>query len=182
MGTFNSTKFVPTQMQDYSEVIRQTGEQLSQQGYTFTTGDSALGNYFSITKGGLFKSVLGMKTALNVELTPVSGGVNIEAKVGIFGQQIVPTMIMLFVAWPVLLTQIGGMVQQAKLDDQVIQILETNIRLLEGQASTAGRTDTSGTTQDSQMAGGGQSEFCTQCGTKVPVGSRFCNSCGSKIR
>ena len=42
MGTFNSTKFVPTQMQDYSEVIRQTGEQLSQQGYTFTTGDSAL--------------------------------------------------------------------------------------------------------------------------------------------
>ena len=79
-----------------------------------------MSDYFSLSKGGIFKTVLGMKTALNVELTRLQGGVSISAKIGVFGQQAIPTMITLFVAWPVGLTQIGGMFQPSKVDDQEI--------------------------------------------------------------
>ncbi|MDQ3706377.1 MAG: zinc ribbon domain-containing protein, partial [Chloroflexota bacterium] len=67
-----------------------------------------------------FKAVLGMKTSLNIEIDPAIDGTLIRAKVGIWGEQAVPTMIMLFVAWPVLLTQIWGMAQQANLDDEAL--------------------------------------------------------------
>lgn len=175
MGTFNTTKFISTDMKDFAQVIDRLDEQLTGQGFTFSRGDGALGYYFSITKGGIFKSVLGMKTALNVELTSMSGGVNVEAKVGIFGQQLIPSIISMFVAWPVLLTQIGGLVEQSKLDEKVIQMTEDAIRQLE----------TGGTGSDAGVVSGGASaegyEFCTQCGARVPAGSRFCCGCGKQL-
>lgn len=189
MGTFNSVRFISTSMTDFSEVADMVGEQMTQQGYTYTKNASALGCSFSITKGGIFKSVLGMKTALNVDMTPMNGGVNVSAKVGVFGQQALPTVITMFVAWPVLLTQISGMVQQAKLDDEVIQKIEQCIRMRENSGPAAGYRGTAGAGPmpfQNDAAGGGSAaqqgfEFCTSCGTKVPLGSRFCNGCGAKL-
>lgn len=189
MGSFNSVRFISTSITDFSEVADMVGEQMTQQGYTYTRNDSALGCSFSITKGGIFKSVLGMKTALNVDMAPMAGGVNVSAKVGVFGQQVLPTLITMFVAWPVLLTQISGMVQQAKLDDEVIQKIEQCIRVLEnsGAAGTYRGTPGMGAAPfQNDAAGAGQAaqqgfEFCTSCGNKVPLGSKFCNGCGAKL-
>ena len=187
MGTFNTVKFISTDMRDFSGVIGRLEEQLTGQGYTFSRGDGALGYYFSITKGGIFKTVLGMKTALNVELTPMTGGVNVDAKVGIFGQQVIPSIITLFVAWPVLLTQIGGLVEQSKLDEKVIQMTEEAIRQTEtggyvdsGYAGSDGNYGTTGGNGASAGAASGF-EFCTQCGAKVPSGSKFCCGCGRQL-
>lgn len=96
MGTFNTTKFIPTAMRDFDPVILQAEEYFQSLGYEFSRGDSASGNYFSISKGGIFKAVLGMKTALNVDLVPMTGGVTVTAKVGIFGQQVIPSIISAF--------------------------------------------------------------------------------------
>lgn len=172
MGTFSTTKFVKTNLVDFSKVVERVGERLTQEGYTFTQGDGALSDYFSLSKGGIFKTVLGMKTALNVELTRLQGGVSISAKIGVFGQQAIPTVITLFVAWPVVLTQIGGMIQQSQLDDKVIGMLEEEIRSEESERF-AEKKDT--TAQ-------GETNFCTACGQRVPTNARFCSFCGSALQ
>lgn len=176
MGTFNTTKFIPTAMRDFDPVIIRAEEYFQSLGYDFSRGDSAAGNYFSISKGGAFKAVLGMKTALNVEMTPMTGGVSVSAKVGIFGQQLVPTIISTFFLWPVLLTQISGMVQQSKLDDQVVQFLEQTIRQIEVSQGQM-QQQSYGGPQPTAAAG----QFCTNCGTAVPSGAKFCCGCGAKI-
>lgn len=173
MGTFNTTKFIPTAMREFDPVILRAEEYFESLGYEFSRGDCAAGNYFSISKGGIFKAVLGMKTALNVDMVPMTGGVTVTAKVGIFGQQFIPTIISAFFLWPVLLTQISGMIQQSKLDDQVIQFLEQTIRQIEVTQGTAyGQNNV-------QALGGGQ--FCTSCGAANPAGAKFCCGCGEKI-
>ncbi|UWP59415.1 zinc ribbon domain-containing protein [Ruminococcus gauvreauii] len=169
MGTFNSTKFIPTALTDYEAVITRAEEYFQSIGYSFSRGECAMGNYFSLSKGGVFKAVLGMKTALNVELTPMTGGVSVAAKVGIFGQQLIPSVISAFFLWPVLLTQITGMVQQSQLDEQVIQFVEQTIRQIEYTAPQANSAPT-------QASG----SFCTNCGASIPEGARFCCGCGAK--
>lgn len=60
------------------------------------------GHEISVTKGGFFKAVFGLKTALKIKLLPDENGmINFRAGVGIFGQQVVPTILTLFVANPV---------------------------------------------------------------------------------
>lgn len=61
----------------------------------------------SVTKGGTFKAILGMKKALKITLVPQNNSISFEAGVGIFGQQALPTVISMLFFWPVLLTQIG---------------------------------------------------------------------------
>ena len=130
----------------------------------------------SIAKGGVFKAVLGLKSALKVSLIPATDGVAFDAGVGIFGQQAIPTVISYFFLWPVLVTQIWGMVQQSKLDDRALAsaqavINEHNARPYASNAWQPGPTP----------ATPGAAAFCTQCGSPVPPGSRFCPGCGSKL-
>ncbi len=164
MGTFNSTKFIPTELKDISGVVNETREYFASQGYEVNVEDSSYGSFISLSKGGIFKSILGMKTSLNVEIKCLSGGISVEAKVGIFGQQAIPTLIMYFVAWPVALTQISGLVKQAKLDDEVISVIERSIYRH----------------QSGEKASASENNFCTACGAKIAAGSAFCSSCGAK--
>ena len=68
------------------------------------------GKDISITKGNLFKAVLGMRSALKVTLIPQTDGILFDANVGIYGQQAIPTVISMLFFWPVLITQIWGLV------------------------------------------------------------------------
>ena len=83
---------------------------------------SSGGCYISITKGGFFKTVLGMKSALKISLLPQKGTILFDASASIWGQQIVPTAITLFLFWPVLVTQIWGVIKQSSLDDKALEI------------------------------------------------------------
>ena len=68
-----------------------------------------------------------MKTALKVHIYPANEQIRVDAGVGIFGQQAVPTLISMFLFWPVLITQISGMIAQAKMDDKVMMIAADTI-------------------------------------------------------
>lgn len=118
-----------------------------------------------VTKGGVFKEVLGMRTALKVTLIPGNNSINFEAGIGIFGQQFVPTIISMLFAWPVLITQIWGLVQQAKLDDKALDIAKQVIAEY----------------SSSETAFDQSTMFCTNCGCKVSVTAKFCSNCGSKL-
>lgn len=78
----------------------------------------------SLSNGGLVKSAVGLKTALKINLCPQEGKIHIDAGVGIFGQQAIPSAISAIVAWPVVATQIWGIVKQSKLDDRAVSIAE----------------------------------------------------------
>lgn len=130
------------------------------EGYEVSVEETGLGALVSMTKGGLFKMVLGMKTALNLKLSCYSDRVFAQASIGIFGIQAIPTLVMLFVTWPVLLTQIWGMIRQAKLDDEVIDVVGEAIRL-------------------GNLAAGEQKVFCTACGAHIAADSETCPVCGA---
>lgn len=163
MATFSKKRLLaasPSQIPQITEAIRQEFET---DGFEVDI-DNLLsgGSDISITKGNLFKAVLGMRTALKVKLIPQSGGVFFDASVGIFGQQAIPTAITLFVFWPVLLTQIWGLVQQSKLDDRALAAAER---------ATNNSTELPFTSY----------QFCTSCGHRVDSSAKFCSECGTRL-
>lgn len=168
MGTFNTHKIINAEPSLIPAMANKITDYFKSQGYEVDVQVSDLGTYdISLTKGGMFKAVLGLKTALKVTLKPEADRVSFDAGIGIFGQQLIPALIMYFVAWPVLLTQIWGMVQQSNLDDTALMLAESVIP----SNSALGRTVESTSI----------SSFCPNCGYKHDAGMRFCPSCGCQL-
>ncbi len=165
MGTFKSTKILKAPASQIPGIAAEIEIVLKSEGYEVTRTMTANHCHISVTKGSTFKAVLGMKTALNVEIRPRGNVIFIEAGVGIFGQQAIPTIVSVFFLWPVLITQIWGMVQQSKLDDHVIEIAENYIA--QNNISNVTATNTG--------------QFCTSCGNPLMENARFCAICGTKL-
>lgn len=126
----------------------------------------------SVTKGGVFKAIVGMKTALKITLIPQNNCISFEAGVGIFGQQALPTIISMLFFWPVLLTQIWGLIQQSDLDDKALAAAQAVI------SENAGPTYAGGVTPPPVPGAG---KFCTNCGAKLSDNARFCSNCGNSV-
>ncbi|MBP3588990.1 MAG: zinc ribbon domain-containing protein, partial [Muribaculaceae bacterium] len=121
MGAFNTKAVLNGNHSLIPAIADRICREFAAEGYEINREDLISGGVdISVTKGGFFKAVLGMKTALKITLVPQDNAIDFEAGVGIFGQQAIPTVIMLFFAWPVLLTQIWGLVQQSSLDDKAL--------------------------------------------------------------
>ena len=165
---FTSTRTFNVSSERIPDMARALESELRKDGYD-TRNDMLLGGdvVVSVTKGGLFKSVIGMKTALKVEIRSEAGNVRAKTSVGIWGQQIVPTVIMLLWFWPVLITQIWGLVQQSRLDTRVMEIL----------AKAAEKSPRS--IDAPSCEGGLPARFCSECGK--PVAGNFCSNCGAKV-
>lgn len=82
------------------------------------------GKEVSVTKGGLFKRVFGMRTALKIRLIPCKGNIWFKTDVGLFGNQVIPTILVLSGWAIVLVPQIWGLIRQSKLDDKALEIAE----------------------------------------------------------
>ncbi len=170
MGTFKSSKIINGSPTLIPQAGRDVMNYFLAEGYD-VIGDSLIsGGYdISVSKGNMFKAVLGMNTALKILIRPQTGQIAIEAGVGIFGQQALPTVLSMLFFWPVLVTQIWGIVQQSKLDEKAIEIAEDSV-LQDGKKTTCSPT--------SQQQ---NSKFCTQCGTENMEGAKFCRECGAKL-
>ena len=166
MATFNTKTTLYGSPSLIPDIANRIQAQFQCEGYQVNMDLLSSGGYdISITKGGVFKAVMGMKTALKVTLLPQGGNIYFEAGIGIWGQQAIPTVISMLFFWPVLITQIWGMVQQSKLDDKALEIAKDVInasRYVSNTATTA-------------------SAFCTNCGTKNTESSKFCCGCGKPL-
>ena len=170
MATFNTKTTLYGSPSLIPDIANRIQAQFQCEGYEVSMDLLSSGGYdISITKGGVFKAVMGMKTALKVTLLPQGGNIYFEAGIGIWGQQAIPTVISMLFFWPVLITQIWGMVQQSKLDDKALEIAKDVINASRYVSSTA-------TTSN---AGG--SKFCTNCGTKNSESANFCCGCGKPL-
>jgi hypothetical protein len=135
VGTINSSKTVPYVVDDLTPVAQELMRYFESQ--EFETTETLLptgGVQVSIRRGGTFKAIIGMKTALNIKIEPVANGTTVEAGVGIFGQQAIPTAITLLVFWPVLVAQVWNMAQEAKLDEEALRVTEESLNAHSSQA------------------------------------------------
>ena len=167
MGTFSTKKILYGSTALIPTIANRIQEEFQRDGYEVAMDALSSGGYdISITKGGLFKAVLGMKTALKVTLLPQGSSIHFEAGVGIWGQQAIPTVISMLLFWPVLITQIWGIVEQASLDDKALALAEEVVNA---------------NSMKSTFHASAEFRFCTSCGTKNPIDARFCCGCGVKL-
>src|SRR5918912_2016310 len=140
MGTFNSTKTVPYFVEDVAPVARDVMDHFEEQDFEVTETNLPMGGaQVSIRKGGTFKAIIGMKTAINIKIESVANGTTVDAGVGIFGQQAVPTAITLLVFWPVVIAQVWNMAQEANLDEEALRVAEESLKAHSSKAPS-GRT------------------------------------------
>ena len=166
MATFNTKKILYGSSSLIPTIASRIQEEFQGEGYEVAMDSLSSGGYdISITKGGVFKAVLGMKTALKVTLLPQGSNIHFEAGVGIWGQQAIPTVISMLFFWPVLITQIWGMVEQSKLDDKALDIAKEVLYMNNNNAPAA--------------ASG--YKYCTGCGTQNSDVANFCSGCGRPL-
>jgi hypothetical protein len=138
MGTFNSTKTFPYSVEDVAPVAQDVMHHFEEQDYEVTeTNIPTGGAQVSIRRGGTFKAIIGMKTALNIKVEPVANGTTVDAGVGIFGQQAIPTAITLLVFWPVIIAQVWNMAQESNLDEEALRVAEESLKAHSEETSGA---------------------------------------------
>lgn len=175
MGAFNTKTILNGNPSLIPAIADRICQVFSADGYEINREDLMSGGTdISVTKGGMFKAIVGMKTALKITLIPQPNAISFEAGVGIFGQQALPTVISMLFFWPVLITQIWGLVRQANLDDKALAEAQAVINENSGNAYV---NVGSGTVPPVP----GAAKFCTNCGTKLPENARFCSNCGSPL-
>jgi hypothetical protein len=135
MGTFNSTKTFPYSVEDVAPVAQDVMRHFEEQDFEVTETNLPMGGaQVSIRKGGTFKAIIGMKSALNIKIEPVANGTTVDAGVGIFGQQAIPTAITLLVFWPVLIAQVWNMAHESHLDDEALRVAEESLKAHSSEA------------------------------------------------
>lgn len=162
MSIYSKTRLFTIPSSHIHNMAEAVSNRFSMEGYEIQTTDMLNGGReVSITRGGMFRTVLGLRSSLNVTLTPQQGGIFFDAHVGIFGQTIIPMLIAYFITWPVILPQIWGMVQSASLDDQALEAAEQFAQ----------------TVNSSIM----HQVFCPHCGKPAHEGAAFCPFTGMKL-
>lgn len=193
---FQSSKFFPGVVTDLAPVARGVMSHFRSLGYEITGQPTAnKGWHISLSKGDTFEAIMGTKTALNIELEPVAGGVMARAGVGLFGLQAIPTAISFLVFWPVRVTQIWGLIEQSRLDDQAMAVIE---KLLAAQTArpagpptppsaspahtTGSASRSTGSSRTAPPAPGSRpSRFCSRCGAPLTPQAKFCSECGTRL-
>ena len=116
MGAFTTKKILYGNVSKITHVAEQIRQSFAAEGYEVRIENPSKGDEIYITKGGLFKAALGLRSALKITMRPTKdGNINFEAGVSIFKQQLVPTIITMCFFSPVVLAQIWGMIKQSKL-------------------------------------------------------------------
>lgn len=125
MGAFTIKKILYDDVSKITHVAEQIRQSFTAEGYEVRIENPSKGDEIYITKGGLFKVALGLRSALKITMRPTKdGNINFEAGVSIFKQQLVPTVITMCFFSPVVIAQIWGMIKQSKLDEKAVVIAE----------------------------------------------------------
>src|SRR5918992_1832801 len=100
MGTFSSSHTVPYTVEDLYPVAQDVMSHFEQQQFEVTETHIPTGGVqVSIRRGGTFKAIIGLKTALNIKIEPQANGTNVEAGGGGFRRPTIPTAITLLGFW-----------------------------------------------------------------------------------
>lgn len=125
MGAFTTKKTLYGDTARIPQVAEKIRQAFVNECYEVRIENPATGEKIYISKGGLFKAALGLRTALEITMKPDNAGnIAFEAGISVVKQQLVPTLITMFVFSPVVIVQVWGMVKQSKLDEKALAIAE----------------------------------------------------------
>ena len=185
MGTFNSEKILYGNPKYISDIGKSVCDIFERDGYDTCMNELVTGGVdISISKGGLFKAIIGLKSALKVSMVPQNNNIFIKAGVGIFGQQAVPAAVAMLIFWPIVITQVWGLIKQAKLDDKAIEIAEaelSRLEIMDRMNPTQNNSQKEATSFNEHPFVKSKPKFCTNCGNPIEEGSKFCPNCGAEL-
>jgi hypothetical protein len=177
--SFNSKMTFPIQLADLEPAARDLMSHFVNRGFEVSGERTITGDWdVSISQQGLFKAIAGLKTALKIRISSSGAGTSVDAGVGIFGQQAIPTAISLLIFWPLLITQVWGLIEQSKLDDEAVRVVGESLTRHAGLAAMPAAA-----AQPAPVAAAGQSSagFCTNCAAPLTAGARFCAQCAAPV-
>ena len=160
MSRFDSSKryevsfsFIPSAVNAIKTVFEAEGFEFEKKSGTLSK------TVIEVTKGDLVRQAIGLKQGLQITFEHDGQYVNVEAKGIVVKNQLIASAITLFVTWPVLIPQIIGLINQSKLDEKAIAVIDS--------AFASYNTD--------------NGEFCTCCGARVSNGETHCPHCGAAL-
>ncbi len=125
MGVFSTKKTLYGDTARIPQVAEEIRKEFANEGYEVSIEDPASGQRIFISKGGLFKAAVGLRTELEITMIPDSAGnIKFEAGVNVVKQQLIPTIITICFFQPVFIAQVWGMIKQSKLDEKALAIAE----------------------------------------------------------
>lgn len=125
MGAFTTKKTLYGDTARIPQVAEKIRQAFVNEGYEVRIEEPATGEKIFISKGGLFKAALGLHTALEITMKPDKvGNIAFKAGISVVKQQLIPTLITMFVFSPVVIAQVWGMIKQSKLDEKALSIAE----------------------------------------------------------
>ena len=125
MGAFKTTKILYANNSEIPYIAESLREAFTSEGYEVRIVNPHIGDEIHISKGGLLKAAVGLRSTLKITMLPTKDGyISFKAGVGIIRQQAIPTLITICVCQPVVIAQIWGMIKQTKLDEKALSIAE----------------------------------------------------------
>ena len=125
MSAFSIKKKLYGDSNNIPFIAEQIRKEFVADGYEVRIAELATGQEIYVTKGGLFKAALGLRSALKITMKPSrDGNIDFYAGVSIVKQQLIPTIITMTIFSPVVIAQIWGMIKQSKLDEKALEIAE----------------------------------------------------------
>ncbi len=125
MGAFSIKKKLYGNPVEIPSIAEQIRNEFVTEGYEVRIENSGSTTGVYITKGGLFKAIVGLKSALKVTMKPSrDGSIDFYAGVSVVKQQLLSTIVTVCLFSPVVITQIWGVIKQAKLDEKAVEIAE----------------------------------------------------------
>lgn len=112
-------------MSKIAYIAEQIRQSFVAEGYGVRIEDPSKGDVIYITKGGLLKTALGLRSVLKIKIQPTKdGNIDFEVGVSILKQQLVPTVITMCLFSSVVIAQIWRMIRQSKPDEKVVAVAE----------------------------------------------------------
>lgn len=160
MSTFTSCKSYPATATFIPFAVERIRTHFSSDGFHVDQKAGACNKtVLEVTKANLFTHAVGLRQGLKITLGNESGNITVEVRGTVLKNQMLASAISLFIAWPVIIPQIIGMIRQSGLDEKAIHVIDAAFDTFSQERPT----------------------FCTHCGGKVTGNPSRCPHCGADL-
>jgi hypothetical protein len=203
VSVFKSETVIPISVTDLGPVAQELAEHFKQRSYQVECTETSDRKWeVGITRGGKFKSIAGLKSAMKIELEPLPRGTMVRAGAGLFGKQAAVTAVTVVIWWPLAIAPIWGMIREAGLDNEAVRVIEVSLKRAQrlGDLSTGDVTSRVGSSGNG-VAGPAEPQQRTQPVPSAPAAeptgptattaaagrsapssvSAFCTDCGTQV-
>jgi len=170
MSITSSEADIRTSITDLYGIARAVGGHFEKKGYQVKIEEHATESFISVTKGGMFQAIMGLRMAMNITVKPIEGGVHAKADIGVWGEKLTATILTGLIFWPLAVTQLWGLIKQIHLDDEALDAVKQAVASLEKEHPQSLLP-----LESVRLA-------CPYCGKEIQSTYTYCPYCGRKQR